>query len=491
LTTSGGIYRVCEDGSVMRRFGRFERLGSRAARIASVVAAAIVTLGVLAPPAPAKLRRPTQAWDPGIEEIAHRVERLRGLTFRHPVPIEFDLGGGGRLGDRDAAGFSSNPASTAVARHLRALGLLAPGVDLAAEYRALGAGYLGYYEPGIGIVHVARRRLDALAKEIVAHELTHALDDQHFHFERAIGPGELSRRASQAVIEGDARRIELLYRAELPRAERRRANDEYLAVTRQYLQRVDHPADIEWPLVESDAPYTLGRAMTSVVAALPGSGGVGTLLRERLDTDAGTVDPLQAGRGGAWVLPAVQFYSGEVADGQTETVGAVDLYLLLASRIPAADAFDAVTHLTGATVAWIRRGSSSCARISVTSPDADKSAPLRAIGEWVAAMGPSARIDPSDVARILFSSCEGASRLAPGAIMVPEVLLAARGHAIAKMLDAHHSMAQARCVGDAVLRDATYRNAVAAAVAAFITADSVPVPDLDAALTRGSAACGV
>jgi hypothetical protein len=473
----------------MRRFGRFEGFGNVAARVGAVLVAALVTLGVLAPPAAAKVRRPTQAWDPGIEEIAHQVERLRGLTFLRPVPVEFDLSGSGSVGDH-AAGFSSSPTSTAVARHLRALGLLAPGVDLAAEYRALGGGYLGYYEPGIGTVHVARRRLDALAKEIVAHELTHALDDQHFHFERPIGPGELSRRAAQAVIEGDARRIELLYVAALPRAERRRARNENQVVTRQYMKRVDHPADIEWPLVQSDAPYTLGRAMTSVVAAHPASGGVGTLLREQLDTDFGTVEPLQAGRAGAWVQPAVQFYTGEVADGRTETVGAVDLYLLLASRIPAGDAFDAVTNLTGATVAWFRRGSTSCARVSVTSPDADKSVALRGIGEWVTAMGPSARLDPGDFARILFSSCEGAPRLAAGAIMVPEVQLAARGQAIAKMLDAHRSVAQARCVGNAVLRDLTYRSAAAEAVAAFINADSVPVPDLDAALARAGAGCG-
>jgi hypothetical protein len=476
----------------MRRFGRFEGFGGHAARFGAVLAAAFVTVAVLAPPAAAKVRRPTQAWDPGIEEIAHQVEHLRGLTFRHPVPVDFDGGGGGRGDRKDVVGFSSDPTSTAVTRHLRALGLLALGVDLAAEYRALGGGDLGYYDPATEAIHVGRRRLDPLAKEIVAHELTHALDDQHFHFERAIGRGELSERASQAVIEGDARRIELLYRAAAPRGQRRRASTELAAVTRQYLQRVDHPADLEWPLVQEDAPYTLGRAMTSVAAALLGPGEVGRLLRERLYNDVGTVDPLQAGTTGGWELDSVPRYTGEVADGHAETIGAVDLYLILASRIPAADAFDAVSRLTGATVAWFTRGLTTCGRIIVTSPGAYQPAALRGISEWVTAMGASARVDRSgDFGRIVFSSCEGAPALAAGAIIVPEVQLAARGQAIAKMLDAHRTVVQSRCVGDAVLRDAKYRSAAAEAAAAFVTADSVPVPAFDAALVRAGAGCGV
>jgi hypothetical protein len=473
----------------MRRFGRFEGFGSRPARLVTILAAAIVALAVLAPPAVAKVRRPTQAWDPGIEEIAHQVEHLRGLRFRHPVPVDFDLGrGAGGLGDRIATGFSANPDSIAVARHLRALGLLAPGVDLAAEYRGMGSGPLGLYEPTTGTVHVGRRRLDAFGKEIVAHELTHALDDQHFHFERSIGRGELGARAAQAAIEGDARRIEVLYDDARPRAERRRARRELEAVNREYLKGVAHPGAIEWSVVQLDAPYTLGRALTSVVDALPGSGGVGTLLREGFDNDVGTVDPLEAGHSGVWAPSTVTLSSGEVSDGRAETLGAVDLYLLLASRASAQAAFDATSHLTGGYVAWFKRGAAACARMRVNVNSLYRAAALRGIDEWVTAMGPSAQRERVDSAGIVFSSCEGAPALALGAIVVPEEQLAARGQAIAKMLDAHATVVQSSCVGDAVLRDAEYRDRVPTAF--VLAADRVPKSAFDAAVARGRALCG-
>jgi len=486
VDASGEIYRVWEDVTVMRYFDRFTGVRVGRARTAAFLMAVVVVLGVVTPAAGAKVRRPTLAWDPGIEEIAHQVEHLRGLKFRRPVQVA--LGGIGFFGDRMSLRFSSNPSSSRDARHLRALGLLAPGVDVTAEYRALAGRALGYYNPASGTVHVRPRRLDAATKEIVAHELTHALDDQHFQFGRSGFGNELRWRAAQAIIEGDARRIELAYRDSLPREERRAAEDQLAMMRARVLKGVRTPADLEWGLVQSDAPYTLGNALTSVVVASRGTDALADLFRSPPHSDVGSVDPLQATTSGTWEERAVGVHAGEVADGSIEAVGAVDLYLLLASRGSASSAFATASQIAGASVAWFRRGSTGCARVTLIPRPGSLTAMSQGVDEWVAAMGAFAAREPADAGAVVFASCEGAPPLAPGAISAPEQLLAARGQAIATSLRAHHTVARVTCIGDSVLIDPTYRDEMAAAVR-----DQHPLgpQELDAAMGRARAACGV
>jgi hypothetical protein len=97
---------------------------------------------------------------------------------------------------------------------LIALGLLPPGTDLGARLEALvveGAG--GYYDPGTRTIAFppTNRNLDS-ANELVAHELAHALQDQHFDLASLVPrtwvpTKELNwdaRLARRILVEGDA-----------------------------------------------------------------------------------------------------------------------------------------------------------------------------------------------------------------------------------------------------------------------------------------------
>ncbi len=83
---------------------------------------------------------------------------------------------------------------------------------------------------------IFRDRLTPLAKVIVAHELTHALDDQRSDW------SSVARRITkpsgaivyQALVEGNATRIEREYLEDLPERQR-------VAVKRQLLELANRP----------------------------------------------------------------------------------------------------------------------------------------------------------------------------------------------------------------------------------------------------------
>src|SRR4029450_7897565 len=97
------------------------------------------------------------------------------------------------------------------ARHLQALGLIQDGDAYArARSQISGPAFLGVYQPSSRSITVARGSFDALTKVVVAHELTHALDDQHFDIDAGdrMSRSLLASNGYRAVVEGDAQRIE-------------------------------------------------------------------------------------------------------------------------------------------------------------------------------------------------------------------------------------------------------------------------------------------
>jgi hypothetical protein len=139
--------------------------------------------------------------------IERRVEALRDLRFRRPVPVAVVSPAQARregLADYDR----SDPPARRRANEelLKLLGLLPAGADLrrveASVYQEQVA---GYYDP--------RRRRLALVRGAgvddvtLAHELTHALEDQHADLDRLGGDpraGDDAATARQALVEGSA-----------------------------------------------------------------------------------------------------------------------------------------------------------------------------------------------------------------------------------------------------------------------------------------------
>jgi hypothetical protein len=152
-----------------------------------------------------------------IARIERRVEMLRGLRFRHPVPVAIvSPAQARREGLAEYDGSQSPQRRRTSEELLKLLGLLPRNADL----RRIGAAVFGeqvagYYDP--------RRKRLALVRGAgvddvtLAHELTHALEDQHADLER-LGSGSDDDRASaeQALVEGSATLVMERYAARWP-----------------------------------------------------------------------------------------------------------------------------------------------------------------------------------------------------------------------------------------------------------------------------------
>lgn len=159
------------------------------------------------------------------QALEKEVAKYRGLAFLRQVPA----------GSIDEAGLRAKlaaelrqqlppekiqPAEAA----LKAFGLIPEDLDLAQDYLQLLAGQVaGFYDPREEYLAIVGDQIALLAKTsgseqraseaVLAHELVHGLQDQHFDLERFLDADPLSDSgaAKAALVEGDATMVMLEY----------------------------------------------------------------------------------------------------------------------------------------------------------------------------------------------------------------------------------------------------------------------------------------
>jgi hypothetical protein len=160
-------------------------------------------------------------------DVAERLERklvaIRGLAFRTPVPLVAVSASEARaILEREVRHQFAPGELAATGRVYVALGLLPVGIDLERSLLDLyGAELAGFYDPverrmvlvnealqTSGLTHALESviRRDFAGELVLAHELTHALQDQHFGLDtgRADAGEDDAQLAKRAVYEGDA-----------------------------------------------------------------------------------------------------------------------------------------------------------------------------------------------------------------------------------------------------------------------------------------------
>jgi hypothetical protein len=166
--------------------------------------------------APATRAPSASATTPAIREVQGAVAELRGLQFRRQVPVTVESPD--KLARRLLRVLAEETNETEVRRQGRAmelLGQLPRGTDLPKLLERLQAeSVLGFYLPGRppdkgGLYVRSSRGLDPYARIILAHELTHAVTDQHYDLTRAdrlaaAGGHEDELAAYTGLVEGDA-----------------------------------------------------------------------------------------------------------------------------------------------------------------------------------------------------------------------------------------------------------------------------------------------
>ena len=89
---------------------------------------------------------------------------------------------------------------------LKLLGLIEPDVDLRTiSASVFGEGVAGYYDPRSKRLRIVSGTTpDALSEMVLAHELTHALEDQRFGLGLVEGESDDAALARLALVEGSA-----------------------------------------------------------------------------------------------------------------------------------------------------------------------------------------------------------------------------------------------------------------------------------------------
>jgi hypothetical protein len=334
-----------------------------------------------------------QALDPSmaavVTELEAFVESARGLRFRHPVDVEVlsasafrrALSGGEPLEAVDA---------DVEAGVLRALGLLG-------DSDALDAGDLdadtvaGFYDTETKELVVRGGRLTPFVRQVIVHELTHALDDQHFDLDPDLADDDAAL-AFDALVEGDAVVVERRYVASMSAAERREAEAEEDATFGG-----GNVGDIPGIFLDlGDFPYVDGPDLVTALVAAGGQPGVDAAFRSPPTTSAEVLHPARylSGRGTARV-PEVRAGGRVVDEG---VVGEFVLRLVLGESWPDEQAGRAADGWAGDRyVAW-KTGKRTCVRATVVADNETEAAELLAgLRKW-AADHPGANVEPAPAA---------------------------------------------------------------------------------------------
>ena len=148
---------------------------------------------------------------PAIAEVEHQVETVRGLTYDRPVNIEPITAG--EMDRRLRDYFDAYYPKRFYARRSDAwatIGAIPRNVEILEALNTYQQGQvLGYYNSqNEELVYTGDATLDRIEHFVLAHELTHAIDDQHFDLDRlddmVVHCDDEIFQAALGVVEGSA-----------------------------------------------------------------------------------------------------------------------------------------------------------------------------------------------------------------------------------------------------------------------------------------------
>ena len=404
----------------------------------------------------------SKAWDARVAPIASEVQRLRGLDYKHAVPVDFLTDQEFRKRVRVDRVKLSKDDERDLARaqgELRALGLIQGDLDLLAAANKLGGeGILAYYDPHTKRITVRGKQLDLASRVTVAHELTHVLQDQHFDLEhlRKQARAAHSTVPVTALIEGDAVRTQTRYVAGLSKAQQ----DEYARTQQSQVGSFDQATKKDVPeilIALQAAPYTLGQAMVEVIAAQGGEGAVDDAFRSPPKTERDFLDPLAYVSGErAKKVTTPRLEAGEQREGTPDRFGAFGLYLTLASRLDPHAALTVADVWGGDAQITFKKGSTFCLRATFVGKTAsDTSTIADALRTW-AARGPAGAATVSVGADTVgFTACDpGPTTPRPSSANDAMTLVVGRDSLVAGLVKEGLQGPSARCVADRVVANA-------------------------------------
>jgi len=442
-------------------------------RIAVACVAVIVSVSasaVVAVPA----RATTDEWDSRIKPIADAVAKLRGLEFEHPVPVKFlsdaafdkKVSVDEKLSKKDRADIEHSEGQ------FRAIGLIASDVDLLDAINSFQtSGVLAFYSPKSKQVTVKGTDVDISTRVTLAHELTHALQDQHFDLSALTEDARRthSSDALKAVVEGDAVRVQRLYEKRLSAADQaayERAETDKSSAAQAEIRDKGVPDSIS---TFFQAPYALGPIMLSVVESEEKKAGIDDLFETPPTSDSSYLTPstlLEGFKPAKVAVPKLE--KGEKALDPPNVFGAFALYLMLAGRGDAGESLAVADGWGGDSMITFSRGDATCVRAAFTGRNADATTAIAdAISAWAAELPGGAASSTRKGNIVTMTACdpgEGATD-PPNSSIGALILADLRNEVLSQIVGAGLPAATGDCIATRLVRDPVMAPIIAQAVA--------------------------
>jgi len=433
--------------------------------LAVLAAVGTVLVGVREASGPEGPPHPS-TWDPRVQKYVDFVEKERGLHFTHPVYVDFlsDAAFTKQVTtDRDEVSDDDLEQLDQYAGMLRALGLVEGDVDLFDKSNELhGKGIIGFYSYEDERLRIRGTEITPAVESTIVHELTHALQDQNFDLGKRLDELDKADDANSsaaasgfdALVEGDARRIEGLWRDQLPAKERARLDKEQRAGQKGFEQDAKDIPEVMVTMLA--APYDLGEALLAVAVQQGGEKAVDDLFRSPPKTEEQQLDPwtLVADHQGFLNVPAPELPEGAKSfdDG---AFGALTWLMVLSERLPAAQALTAVDGWGGDAYAAYDLDGASCVSIDYRADTPQDLAQMKsALQAWVA-RGPkgSAGVKKHELT-LVFHSCDPGTdaKVASGRSKDALVLALNRTYVSLQLVNAGLDVGVARCGADRMAR---------------------------------------
>ncbi len=432
-----------------------------------IVVMAIITVSAIGLAIAYFATRPT--WDERIEPLANQVARLRALEFEQPVRVEFitpdefdaQVTDDTELDEEERADLDRTVAL------FRAVGLMQGDIDLHEASNALASSaVLAYYDSEDEVIRVSGTELDASAQVTLVHELTHALQDQHFDLDamREDAHTPETNLALTALLEGDAMTVQERYRATLPADDL----DDSIESNNEALEQLE-AADVPDVLAAAMAfPYQFGPVFVMDLIAAGGYPAVNDAFADPPASDQHILYPVTY----TTREIIIDVDDPQLADGETEfdrgEFGPLGLLLMLSERIDAGEAERAVAGWGGDSYVEFERDGTVCVTTAIKGDtDADTDRLAQALRAWSNAMPAGASTVATSGGVVTFSSCD------PGAEAVTNVtgastdaltMMALRNTFEAQLAGSGVGRDPARCVATKVVANYGIEDLTGAAV---------------------------
>jgi hypothetical protein len=343
------------------------------------------------------------AWDPRVAPVVRFVEHERGLTFRHPVFVDLlsDSEYARKVAEANTGtdDASSTGGRSADRRELANAFGFATAYDSSVSDTALSADNShGTYSTRTDRILLRATTLTAGARVVLAHQLTHALQAQHFDLRL----GGLDELALSSVAEADATRIGNAYLTSLTPEEQTAASSENAIGASE----ADALARVPWPMIEFRfAPFWLGPTLIDAAVASSGNAGVDALFRN-LPSDTELLSPWRRPAAPNIEAPTVRAPSTTTLVQPPTTLSVLRVLVMLDAWLPWQVARGAVDHWVGGSyVAYREHADGRLCIAAAAAFDAAPTAFADALTLWAAAAG-SAAVPVVEGRTVRFTACD-------------------------------------------------------------------------------------